>query len=81
MARIKRRTDEDWSDEVRRLHRMRVAADLEVQAGNRSESWGRIVRASVDALNLLLVTSSDAEQEAIAIASRILGEQGTNANP
>lgn len=74
MARIKRRTDEDWSDEVRRLHRMRVAADLEVKAGERSSDWGRIVRASVDALNLLLVTSSDAEEEAVAGSSRILSD-------
>lgn len=72
--RVKRRTGEDWLAEVRQLHRMRVAAELDVEAGARSEAWGELVRASVDALSLLLVTTESAEVQAIDGASRRLGE-------
>lgn len=74
MARgVKRRSSEDWSDEVRRLHRMRVAADLEVKAGDRSPEWGACVEGAVDALSLLIVTSSAGEQDAVTTAAGRMG--------
>lgn len=77
MARgVKRRSSEDWADEVRRLHRMRVAADLEVKAGDRSPEWGAGVRRAIDALILLIVTSSTGEGDAIAAASGHMGQGG-----
>ena len=74
MARVKRRSPEDWADEAQRIHRMRVAADMEVEAGDRSPEWAAMVHASADALNLLLLTSGTGETEAIAAAKRRLKE-------
>lgn len=74
MPKVKQRSGDDWADEVRRLHRMRVAADLDVEAGVRSEAWGDLVRASSDALSLLLVTSQDGETQALMGARERLNQ-------
>lgn len=75
MARaVKQRTPEDWADEAQRIHRMRIAADLDVDAGCRSPEWAAMVHAAADALNLLLLTSAPGEVEAISAAKRRLKE-------
>lgn len=65
---LKRRSEEDWADEVARVQRIRAAADLAVKEGDRTQAWGAAVRASADALVLLLAVSGEGEPEAVAAA-------------
>jgi hypothetical protein len=65
---LKRRSEEDWADEVARVQRIRAAAELAVQGGERSAEWGAAVCASADALVLLLGVSRDGEDEAVSAA-------------
>lgn len=65
---VRRRTDEDWVEELSRVHRIRAAADVAVKEGDRGQDWGAAVRASADALVLLLAVSDAGEAEAIAAA-------------
>ena len=66
--RIKRRTSADWCDDLAKLARIRAAAELDYEAGARSEAWARLVRASSDSLAVLLAVSPDGEAEALTAA-------------
>lgn len=66
--RVKRRSPEDWCDDLAKLARIRVAADLDFAAGDRSEAWASLVRASSDSLAVLLAVSPDGEAEALTAA-------------
>lgn len=65
---VKRRTDEDWTDELQRVQRIRLAADLAVTSGDRGAAWGELVRATADALSVLLAVSGQGEAEAVSAA-------------
>lgn len=69
---IQMREPEDWPLELRRLQRIRLAAELEPL---RSERWKRMIAACTDAVALLIVTSPEGEGDAIRLARGRLAEE------